>query len=195
MSDIPKEKADQIENEIANRVTYSPVTLKINDQRFVLKQNENGEIVYSKMLLNHGNADDLFEYSDESDGTQRLFDLIPIFFAQKQNRVILIDEIDRSLHTNLTRRFLELFFSAAKNQFSQLIATTHDSNLLDLDLLRQDEIWFVERKKDHSSTIFSLNKFKERFDKKIEKEYLLGRYGAIPIWDDLDNLEDVMNDE
>ena len=67
--------------------------------------------------------------------------------------------------------------------------------MLDLDLLRQDEIWFVERKKDHSSTIFSLNKFKERFDKKIEKEYLLGRYGAIPIWDDLDNLEDVMNDE
>ena len=145
------------------------------------------------MLLNHGNPDDLFEYSDESDGTQRLFDLIPIFFAQ--NRVILIDEIDRSLHTNLTRKFIEFFFSAANDNSSQLIATTHDSNLLDLDLLRQDEIWFVERKKDHSSCIYSLNKFKERFDKKIEKEYLIGRYGAIPILDNLNNLEDVMNDE
>ena len=195
LSDIPKEKADQIENEIANRVIYSPVTLKINDQRFVLKQNENGEIVYSKMLLNHGNADDLFEYSDESDGTQRLFDLIPIFFALKQNRVILIDEIDRSLHTNLTRKFIELFFSVSRNNSSQLIATTHDSNLLDLDLLRQDEIWFVKREKDHSSNIYSLNLYKERFDKRIEKEYLIGRYGATPNLEKLDAFEEVIDDE
>lgn len=194
-NDMPKEQAEQFNIDIANKTADSPVTLTINDQKYVLRQNENGEIVYSKMLLNHGNINDLFEYSDESDGTQRLFDLIPIYFAQKQNRVILIDEIDRSLHTNLTRKFIEVFFSAAKDQSSQLIATTHDSNLLDLELLRQDEIWFVERKNDHSSSIYSLNKFKERFDKKIEKEYLLGRYGAIPIWNDLDNLEDVMNDE
>lgn len=194
-NDMPKEQAEQLNIDIANKTADSPVTLTINDQKYVLRQNENGEIVYSKMLLNHGNINDLFEYSDESDGTQRLFDLIPIYFAQKQNRVILIDEIDRSLHTNLTRKFIEVFFSAAKDQSSQLIATTHDSNLLDLDLLRQDEIWFIERKNDHSSSIYSLNKFKERFDKKIEKEYLLGRYGAIPIWNDLDNLEDVMNDE
>ena len=195
LSDIPKEKAEQIKNEIANRITHSPVTLRINDQRFVLKQNENGEIVYSKMLLNHGNANDLFEYSDESDGTQRLFDLIPIFLAQKNNRVILIDEIDRSLHTNLTRKFIELFFVVSRDRSSQLIATTHDSNLLDLYLLRQDEIWFVKREKDHSSIIYSLNRYKERFDKKIEKEYLLGRYDAIPKLDDLDAIEEVIDDE
>ena len=147
------------------------------------------------MLLNHGNADDLFEYSDESDGTQRLFDLIPIFFALKQNRVILIDEIDRSLHTNLTRKFIELFFSVSRNNSSQLIATTHDSNLLDLDLLRQDEIWFVKREKDHSSNIYSLNLYKERFDKRIEKEYLIGRYGATPNLEKLDAFEEVIDDE
>ena len=71
----------------------------------------------------------------------------------------------------------------------QLIATTHDSNLLDLELLRQDEIWFVERQEDHSSKVYSLNLFKERFDKKIEKEYLLGRYGAIPVFNDTFILE------
>ena len=147
------------------------------------------------MLLDHGNKNDLFEYSDESDGTQRLFDLIPIYLAQKQNRVIMIDEIDRSLHTNLTRKFLEMFFAVAKDNESQLIATTHDSNLLDLDLLRQDEIWFVERKPDHSSYIYSLNKFKERFDKKIEKDYLIGRYGAIPVFENSDCFEDVIDDE
>lgn len=195
-SEIPKDQAEQIKIEIANKTNNNQaITLNINDQIYVLRQNENGEIVYRKMLLNHGNPDDLFEYVDESDGTQRLFDLIPIYIAQKQNKVIFIDEIDRSLHTNLTRKFIEFFFSAAKDNSSQLIATTHDSNLLDLDLLRQDEIWFVERKKDHSSCIYSLNKFKERFDKKIEKEYLIGRYGAIPILDNLNNLEDVMNDE
>ena len=195
-AEIPKEQAEKLKIDIANKTNNQQIiTMNFNDQFFVIRQNENGDIVYRKMLLNHGNPDDLFEYFDESDGTQRLFDLIPIYLAEKQNRVILIDEIDRSLHTNLTRKFIEFFFSAAKDNSSQLIATTHDSNLLDLDLLRQDEIWFVERKKDHSSCIYSLNKFKERFDKKIEKEYLLGRYGAIPIWDDLNNLEDVMNDE
>lgn len=193
-SDIPKEDAEQLKIDIANKTNNNQaIILSFNNQKYFLKQNDNGEIVYRKMMLNHGNPDDLFEYADESDGTQRLFDLIPIFFAQ--NRVILIDEIDRSLHTNLTRKFIEFFFSVAKNNSSQLIATTHDSNLLDLDLFRQDEIWFVERKKDHSSSVYSLNLYKERFDKKIEKEYLLGRYGAIPIWDDLDNFEDVMNDE
>ena len=62
------------------------------------------------------------------------------------------------------------------------IVTTHDSNIMDLDFVRQDEIWFIERQKDHSSKLYSLNKFRARFDKKIEKDYLLGRYGAIPIF-------------
>ena len=61
-----------------------------------------------------------------------------------------------------------------------MIATTHESAVMDLSFVRQDEIWFIEREKNHQSIIYSLNKFNERFDKKIEKDYLLGRYGAIP---------------
>ena len=53
---------------------------------------------------------------------------------------------------------------------------------MDLELLRQDEIWFVQRENDHSSTIYSLNKFKERFDKVVRPDYLNGRYGAIPMF-------------
>ena len=53
-------------------------------------------------------------------------------------------------------------------------------DLTPFDILRQDEIWFTNRKKDCSSELYSLNAFNERFDKKIEKEYLLGRYGAVP---------------
>ena len=163
---------------------------KVNSQVYSLRKDEEGNIITTKMMQNHGYNQDLFEYSDESDGTQRLFDLIPLFYEHKGNSVIFIDEIDRSLHTNLTRRFLELFYKLTEEDTSQIIATTHDSNLLDLELVRQDEIWFIKRLSDHSSSIYSLNRYKERYDKKIDKEYLLGRYDAIPIFDD-EILEDI----
>lgn len=145
--------------------------------RFVREDNQ---IVAFLLVMDHGNQDDLFQLSDESDGTQRLFDLIPVYKAGAQARVILIDELDRSFHTKLVQKYIEQFYAMTHGVESQLIATVHDSNVMDLALLRQDEIWFVERQVDHSSHIYSLNKYQVRFDKKIEKEYLLGRYGAIP---------------
>lgn len=180
--DFGMENAEKIKINISNKAKDHPVMIKINEQAFVLRKDETGNIVYNKIMLNHGNPDDLFDYIDESDGTKRLFDLLPLFNLKQRNRVILIDEIDRSLHTNLTKRFLELFYEYTENYNCQIIATTHDTNLLDLELLRQDEIWFVERQDNHSSKIFSLNKFKQRYDKRIDRDYLLGRYGAIPIF-------------
>lgn len=190
LNNIPKADAERIKVDISNAASEQPIMFRAGEQFFILHKDENGNIVYNKLLLNHGNSDDMFEYMDESDGTKRLFDLIPLFYENRRVSLILIDEIDRSLHTNLTRKFMELFYEVSKGRECQLIATTHDSNLLDLELLRQDEIWFIERQLDHSSKVFSLNKFKERFDKKIDKEYLLGRYGAIPIFDDEIVLED-----
>lgn len=187
---IPRSEAEKIKIDISNAANESPIMFKVDEQIFELHKDEHGNIVYNKLLLDHGNSEDKFEYADESDGTKRLFDLIPLYYESKVS-VILIDEIDRSFHTNLTRKFLELFYELTANSDCQLIATTHDSNLLDLDLLRQDEIWFVERQEDHASKVFSLNLFRERFDKKIEKEYLLGRYGAIPIFEDKNILEEI----
>lgn len=189
---IPKEHAEKLKIRISNDIENDPVMFKVNNQVYSLRKDEDGNIITTKMMQNHGNSQELFEYSDESDGTQRLFDLIPLFYEHQNNRVIFIDEIDRSLHTNLTRRFLELFYTLTEDADCQIIATTHDSNLLDLDLVRQDEIWFVKRSEDHSSKMYSLNRYKERYDKKIDKEYLLGRYDAIPIFDEK-ILED-MND-
>ena len=189
---IPKEHAEKLKIRISNDIENDPVMFKVNNQVYSLRKDEDGNIITTKMMQNHGNSQELFEYSDESDGTQRLFDLIPLFYEHQNNRVIFIDEIDRSLHTNLTRRFLELFYTLTEDADCQIIATTHDSNLLDLDLVRQDEIWFVKRSEDHSSKMYSLNRYKERYDKKIDKEYLLGRYDAIPIFDE-EILED-MND-
>lgn len=132
--------------------------------------------------MNHGNPTDLFELDDESDGTRRLFDLIPLYQKGKENYVIFVDELDRSFHTKLTIEFLQKFFEKTEGLTSQLIVTLHDSNVMNLNIFRQDEIWFVERKGDHSSEIYSLNKFKERFDHSVAKDYLLGRYGSIPIF-------------
>ena len=191
LNSIPREDAERIKIDISNAANEHPIMFKIDEQVFELRKDENGNIVYNKLLLNHGNAEDMFDYNDESDGTKRLFDLIPLFYENREVSLILIDEIDRSLHTNLTRKFLELFYEVVAEKECQIIATTHDSNLLDLELLRQDEIWFVERQEDHSSKVFSLNRFKERFDKKIDKEYLIGRYGAIPVFDDNFTLEEI----
>lgn len=183
---IPIETFSHIKDLISNELNkQTRFTLKIEEQIVALRINSDGNIVYDKMLMDHGNSNDLFEYSDESDGTKRLFDLIPLFLLDKNNvKTIFIDEIDRSFHTNLTKKYLELFHELHENENCQIIATSHDVNLIDLDLLRQDEIWFIERQEDHSSHIFSLNKFKERFDKRADKEYILGRYGAIPIFNE-----------
>ena len=189
LENMPDEKKEEIRIELSNKVNERPFMVKINRNMYLLRRNADGNIIYNKMLLNHGNLEDLFEYEDESDGTRRLFDLLPLFYESKEGSVILIDEIDRSLHTKVTRQFLELFYALEGKKNCQMIATTHDSNLLDLDLMRQDEIWFVERQKDHSSKVYSLNKFRARFDKKIDKEYLLGRYGAIPVFNEELNLE------
>lgn len=187
---IPKEHAEKLKTRISNDLEDDSVIFKVNNQVYSLIKDEEGNIITTKMMQNHGNAQELFEYADESDGTQRLFDLIPLFLEHQGNRVIFIDEIDRSLHTNLTRKFLQLFYGLTEDADCQIIATTHDSNLLDLDLVRQDEIWFIKRLDDHSSQIYSLNRYKERYDKKIDKEYLLGRYDAVPVFDE-DVLEDV----
>ncbi len=187
---IPREEAEKLKIRVSNEIQEEPVMFKVNNQMYLLRKDMEGNIVTTKMVQNHGNNQELFDYQEESDGTQRLFDLIPLFYEHNGNAVIFIDEIDRSLHTNLIRRFLELFYELTEGDTSQIIATTHDSNLLDLELVRQDEIWFVKRMEDHSSKIYSLNRFKERYDKVINKEYLLGRYDAIPVFDD-EILEDI----
>ena len=179
---------EQAFNDIDNEKKVKEVSVGI-DGRSIRFKKEDNQIVASQLMMSHGNSDDLFQLADESDGTQRLFDLIPIYQAGKRYRVIFIDELDRSFHTKLVVKYIEQFYQTTCGVESQLIASVHDSNVMDLSLLRQDEIWFVERQPDHSSKIYSLNKFQARFDKKVAKDYLLGRYGAIPCFSQLDALE------
>ena len=152
--------------------------------RLIITKKENGDLVALRLLTLH--EDDRqrkvgFDIQEESDGTQRLVDLIPALVQfQGSDKVFVIDEIDRSLHPTLSRTFFEVFYEKSDRR-AQLIATTHDLDLLDLDLLRKDEIWFVEKDKHGASRVYSLEEFKPRFDNDIRKGYLLGRFGGIPV--------------
>ncbi len=145
-----------------------------------LEKNEEGEITYKKVLMNHGDPEELFEMEDESDGTKRLFDYIPMLYKRPESCVFVVDELDRCMHTNLVVAFLERFFAYHRNDSSQIVFTTHDTNIMDLDLLRQDEIWFVERDQEHATKLYSLDSYKVRFDKVIDRDYRIGRFGGVP---------------
>jgi len=125
------------------------------------------------------------QLTDESDGTRRLLDLIPALHElHTRGGVYFIDEIDRSLHPMLVRNFLEHFLQSCGGNQRQLIMTTHESNLLDQDLLRRDEIWFAEKDPAGATHLYSLMDFKVRNDLEIRKHYLQGRFGAVPFLGD-----------
>ena len=130
-----------------------------------------------------------FEMGEESDGSIRLLDFIPMLIDLKLNSsVYLIDEIDRSMHPMLSQKLLEYYFAFVnKERDTQLIFTTHESNLLDLGVIRADEVWFVEKGGDGASHLTSLAEYKPRED--VRKGYLQGRYGAIPFFASIKSLK------
>lgn len=158
------------------------LSMRSHDSFFNIEKQDNSDIKVTTIKLKHGNSFYDFDFKEESDGTRRLFELFDILLNESENKVYVIDEMERSLHPKLTSRFIKLFDEMHPNQKIQLIFTTHESVIMDQDLFRRDEIWFVERDKDNNSCLYSLDRFKQRYDKKISKAYLEGRYGAIPIF-------------
>jgi hypothetical protein len=128
------------------------------------------------------------ELSEESDGTRRLLNLIPALHNPQFAYVYFIDEIDRSLHPMLVKEFLGFFLKSRDCTSCQIIVTTHESNLLDQDLLRRDEIWFAEKDRAGATRLYSLLDFKVRNDRDLRKGYLQGRFGAVPFLAGLEHL-------
>jgi len=126
---------------------------------------------------------------EESDGSQRLLNLLPDFYrVAMEGGVFVVDELERSMHPMLARKFIEFFLKTVRRTTSQLIFTTHESTLLDLDLMRRDGIWFAEKDDEGATHLYSLADFKVRKDLRIEKGYLEGRFGAIPFLGGIDRL-------
>lgn len=129
-----------------------------------------------------------FELNEESTGTKKIIDILPaIILAITEGSVFIVDEIESSIHPHVIRELIRLFLGAPDSK-GQLIFSTHECNLLDLDLLRQDEIWFAEKDDEGSSHIYSLSDFKPRYDKDIRKGYLEGKFSAIPFFTEPSNL-------
>ena len=132
------------------------------------------------LMNNHGSDKEKFLWYDESDGTRRIMDLAPIIISDVPDVTYIVDELDRSLHPMVVYEFVRRFSNRNNGIAKQLIFTTHQTCLLDQNLLRRDEIWFVQKSRSGTTDLYSLDDFKERFDKNIEKLYLGGRYEGIP---------------
>lgn len=151
----------------------------------VLHRGENGELKALPFYL-------------ESNGTRKMFHLFDFFMdALKNGMVLFVDELDAKLHPLLTRYIINLFHNSQTNIGNgQLIYSTHDTVNLNKETFRRDEIWFAEKDKDGISEIYALSDYileddknagkKVRNDATYNKDYLTGRYGAIPVLEEFD---------
>jgi AAA15 family ATPase/GTPase len=165
------------------------MSVKVNngDEKFIIARTDD-KLSIKKLYTYHQDSKGKrirFEMKQESDGSKRIIDLLPAFLDLIQTKipkVIIIDEIDRSLHSLLTQQLLEVFLASCSNETrKQLLFTTHDLMLMDQEFFRRDEMWITQRRIDGSSELVSFAEYDDiRSDKDIRKSYLQGRMGGIP---------------
>lgn len=125
-----------------------------------------------------------FSLNQESIGTQRLLFLTgPVLQALSQGSVLVIDEFESSLHPLLAKRLIELFHSEKNTKGAQLIFTTHNTSLLNKNIFRRDQVWFIDKNSEEASKLYPLTDFSPRKEDIFESRYLSGRYGAVPFFD------------
>jgi len=171
-----------------------------DDAFLVMPSTNGGELVFVKkndtFVVKHakftqsdnvGNEAE-FDLDELSDGTRRLLDFMPAFRDIVLNRkVYVVDELERSMHPVIAKELISKF-SRDTDTKGQLVFTTHESNLLDQSIFRQDEIWFAEKGPMGNTSLYSLSDFKEHNTIDVRKGYLNGRYGAVPFTADLQEL-------
>ena len=176
LSEFPKNLTDELRIKLVKDLTGKRnISLKTVHNKYD-KQGEIVDFVLFDKLKN------------ESEGTNKIIDLSgPIFDTLKFGKALIIDELDAKLHPLITMRIVELFNSPISNtKNAQLIFATHDTNLLGEELFRRDQIWFTEKDEREQTELYSLYDFnlpdgsKVRNDSNLEKNYIRGRYGAIP---------------
>jgi hypothetical protein len=174
------------------KIALSPnATELFSDLNAIFKKHSKGKITAPEMdfsgrfELGHKGADGknvYFDLGDESDGTRRLLILLEeVFTSLELGSVLAVDELNASLHTQACEKIISLFSNSNTNtKGAQLIATTHDTNLLISPHVRRDEVWFMEQQTDGSTELFPLTDIRTRKGDNIERGYLQGRYGAVP---------------
>ncbi len=181
---MPQKLADRIEETLKDGDSAFVVSDSITDKKRLLVTKKQGKLCAYRLVTIHRTKegkDIKFELDRESDGTRRLIDLAPAFFSKNvPDRVLIIDELDRSLHPKITEMLHDAHYNDPARINGQMILATHEHYLLSQEFYRRDEIWFIEKDEFGISNLYSLSDYKIRHDKDIEKDYLLGRYGATP---------------
>lgn len=182
---VPKELTEKIKEDLSSSSSKTKATILSSPTTTYFFSIKDGDLLIEKFMTKHKIKNkagfEKFDTSDESDGTNRIIDFIPLLIDLfRGNKVFVIDEMERSLHPNLMYDIIDIFLKNAADINSQLILTSHESSLLTQKLLRKDEIWFVTKDKSGSSNLHSLEEYNVRFDKQIRQDYLLGRFKAIP---------------
>lgn len=181
--DLPDDLKAQIKTDLTRDADGQYCILHGGSRDYLVKLDDNSELEFSEIKFLHKTQDGdvAFGIENESDGTMRLFDIIPVLGKiLSEDRVLVVDEIDRSLHCILTRKMMEHFYQKSENRRSQLICTTHDVVLLDRSPITNQEIWFVD-KKARQSSLYPLSSYKLVGDENdIIRKYLIGRFSAIP---------------
>lgn len=163
-------------------------SLRKYSEKFKIK-NVNIELEHEVIDDNNNMHTYKLNFTEESSGTRVLFAFAPFLKrAFASPKVIIVDELERSMHPALVEFIVKLFNNKEINKAnSQLIFTTHATNLLNLELLRRDQIWFTEKNPENGvSDLYPLDSFSVRKDENIQKGYINGRYGAIPFIRDID---------
>jgi len=183
---------DRLELQESDGFPPAPPGIALDQWLTMLSQMPPGtpaQVKWAKVVAWHTRSDGNavpFEMQDESDGTRKLFEFIGGWIkALDIGATLCVDEIDRSLHPHLTHLLVQLFRNDTNPKHGQLIFTTHDTTLLDSELLRRDQIWFAEKNKERATTIYPMLDYSPRKNENLERGYLLGRYGAIPFVGDL----------
>jgi uncharacterized protein len=142
-------------------------------------------VAFAHHSIDGSKKDVALDWQEESSGTQVLFRSAGAWLnVVKNGEVLLFDELDTSLHPLLTRFLVQRFHSEKTNpNNAQLIFTTHNTSLLHQDIFRRDQIWFVDKERGGASRLYPLTEFNTRNDEALERQYMRGRYGALPILD------------
>jgi len=146
------------------------------------KASKSFEVIASHQSKTQSGVSIPLKWQTESLGTRRLFGVGGLLLeALESGRVLVVDELDASFHPLLVKALIEMFHNPELNPYgAQLIFNTHDTTLLDLTLLRRDQIWFTEKDNIGASQLYSLLEYKPRDNELVQKGYLQGRYGAVP---------------
>ncbi len=168
ISDFVVEEREDIPDDILKKYDKDKDDVKFVDFKTVHKMDD-GDIAE-------------LDYEQESDGTQRIFQLSgPWIDTLENGYVLIIDELSLHLHPSLSSFLVKLFYSRANKNHAQLIFTTHEVSLLSDELMRRDQIWLMKRTSGKGSVLEPLSDFSARKDENIRKRYLDGRYGAVPM--------------